>query len=74
MTPEEMRSDILRGIDAILEAPWIISRLLSAEHRRLLRAQRTYWSQDDGAQLQRLIDVHAREPVRAEDDDAPEGK
>jgi hypothetical protein len=57
-----LRSAIVRGIDATLEAPWIISRWITEENRRLLRAQRAYWSAAADAELQRLLDAFNKEP------------
>jgi hypothetical protein len=67
MTVEELRGQLVSGIDGILEAPWIISRLLTPEHRRLLRAQRAYWQGDDGSQLQKLLDLFDKERAHADD-------
>jgi hypothetical protein len=61
-TPDELRRSILEAVDATLEAPWIISRWITEERRRLLRAQRRYWSSAPAADLERLLSLYQSEP------------
>ena len=63
MTAEELRQATLKGIDGILDAPWIVQRLLSNQDRRLLRAQRRFWQQDKGIQLAWLLALLEQEPL-----------
>lgn len=63
MTTEELRRSIVDGIDATLEAPWIVRRWLSPESLRILRATRRYWMSDDGTQLDKLLALVDQEPV-----------
>jgi hypothetical protein len=61
MTTEQLRTTIVGDIDSILNAP-IISRLLSADQRRLLQAQREYWLTGMGVELAVLLAILEKEP------------
>lgn len=63
---DELRRAIVQGIDSVLEAPWIVSRWMTAEQRRLLKAQRAFWQADDGTQLNQLLALYEREGNRGE--------
>jgi hypothetical protein len=57
---ESLRRRIISGIDAALSRP-ILSRFLSEEDIRVLKAERDYWQHDDGTQLARLYELFRRE-------------
>lgn len=57
---EELREEILKGIDWSLTAP-LVSRFMSRETRRILQAQRTFWQNDDGSQLGKVLEHMRRE-------------
>lgn len=60
-TPEEVRRATLDEIEWILNsAPGHI--FIPEDTRRLLKAHRDYWAQDDGVQLSRLFAILQREP------------
>lgn len=58
---EELRSAVVREIDATLTEP-IVSRFMSAETARMLKAQRAFWQSDDGVQLNKLYSLFCKEP------------
>lgn len=66
-TINELQDRIVTGIDTALETP-ILRRFLSAEQKRTLRAQRRFWAEDDGTQLQLLLQLLEQEPRRADDE------
>lgn len=57
---EELRKAILDGIDAILSAP-LVSRFLSEDRIKVLKAQRNYWQQDQGNALAQLLYLYSQE-------------
>lgn len=65
MNNEELRQRVVEGIDAVLEAPWVVRRFYTADQLRLLRAMRRYWMDDRGEQLTALSALYAQEPARA---------
>lgn len=67
MTTRDLQATIIGGIDSLLEAP-LVRRMLSAERKRLLRAQRQYWLLAPDTQLLHLLSLYEAEPTRAEDD------
>jgi hypothetical protein len=60
-TPDELRREIVAGIDAALSRP-IIARFISTHDARIMRAQRDYWQTVDEAQLAKLLDLVNRQP------------
>ena len=64
LTTEQLRAEIIRGIDAILEGPWLLRRNITAEQLRLLRAQRAFWMAADTDLLTSLLAYYDREPLR----------
>lgn len=63
---DELRRALVAKIDAILEAPWIVSRWMTDDDRRLLRAQRAFWQNDSGPALAALMAQYEREGHRGE--------
>lgn len=55
MTPEELRIQIITGIDRVLSLPhWMVSD----DQRKLLNAQRKFWVADD-APLAKLLTYYS---------------
>lgn len=61
-TVEELRTANVKGIDATLSAPWVVQKFIPAEAKRILRAQRVFWMQDDGTALAKLLTLLEQEP------------
>lgn len=54
MTPEQLRQAIIEGSDEILTRP-LIRGLMSEIQRKLLKAQRSYWTQASEEELRKLL-------------------
>lgn len=63
MTNEQLRQKCVSGVDSILDAPWIVRKMLSAESIQLLKAQRRFWLETDGDTLLRLNTLFEQEPT-----------
>lgn len=61
LSVEELRKNIVKGIDDALSRP-IISRFISTESARIMRAQREFWHNDDGTNLNKLLALYNKEP------------
>lgn len=61
-TVEELRAANIKGIDATLSAPWVVQKFIPQEAKRILRAQRVFWLQDDGVALAKLLNLLQQEP------------
>ena len=68
VTTEDLRSDIVQSIDGILGAPWLIRKLISPEHIRLLHALRSYAVGCDPSVLADIMKHMQREPHRSENE------
>ncbi len=55
MTTEDLRRNLVAGVDSVLSAPWVVRRFLSTDYVRLLNASRRFWMESDDATLQRLL-------------------
>lgn len=58
---DDLRRAIVAGIDDALSRP-VLSRFISAETARVMRAERDYWQHADATQLERLLSLYNREP------------
>jgi hypothetical protein len=56
-TTDDVRRECVEGANAILEAPRLISRFISEDMKRLVRAQRRYWESASQTELQKLLDI-----------------
>lgn len=65
MTNEQLRSEVVAGIDAVIDAPRVVRWMLSAQKLRLLRALRAFALDADDATLAKLMTKLEREPVSA---------
>ena len=61
-TTSELRQKIVQGLDAILQAPWLVARFISDDQRKICQAQRRFWLEADEASMAKLLQmVHAEE-------------
>lgn len=68
LTAEQLRSEIVKGIDAVTGARWIFRQHISAEQMRILKAQRAFWMSASSEVLNELLAYYNREPLRAQDE------
>ncbi len=61
LTPEEIRTASVAGIDELLSR-FVINRFISAEQHRLLLSQRRFWQEADDATIQKLLTFYEQEP------------
>lgn len=64
-TNEQLRSELVAGIDSILGLPWVFKKLVSARNVRLLNALRGFAMDADDATLGKIRARLEREPVSA---------
>jgi hypothetical protein len=56
------KDEIVKDIDGILDAPWIVQRLMSQDYKRYLHAMRTFWFEADEAIILKFKQLLDREP------------
>ena len=61
MTPEQLRTEILQGLDELQNRPFVWNTMTTAQ-QRLVRAERNFWQQADVMVLQKLLDLVNKEP------------
>ena len=61
MTTEQLRTEIIQGLDALENRP-LVWNIMSKDQQRLVRAERNFWQQADVAVLQKLLDLVNKEP------------
>ncbi len=61
LNDEALRQKCVAGVDSILDAPWIVRKMLSADSIQLLKAQRRYWQETDSVQLGTLNNFYEQE-------------
>lgn len=66
-TTAELRQKIVAGLDAILQAPWLVARFISDDQRKLCQAQRRFWLEADEAVLAKLLDLLKQEQNKTHD-------
>lgn len=63
MNSEEVRRQLLDGIDSLIEAPKVVAWMIKPEKMRLLRAMRAATAEADDVELARLGGFIDREPM-----------
>ncbi len=63
MTTDQFRTSLVSDYNAILDAPWIVRKLMTAEHIRRVKAQKRYWQEAPDAELIRLAALLDQEPL-----------
>ena len=58
MDPERLRSKILDDIEKMLDPPRILRPFVNEEDRKLLRAQRAYWTRASREDMEMLVALY----------------
>ena len=66
MTAEQLRNAKINKIDSILNGSWVVQRWLTDEDRRMLRADRAYWTQAGTVALAEALACYENQPRRTE--------
>ena len=61
MNTEQLRTEILQGLDELENRPFVWNTM-SSDQKRLVRAERNFWQQAETATLQKLLDLVNKEP------------
>lgn len=63
MTREQLRAEIEQGITKLLALPNFV---VSVQQKQLLNAMQTFWSRDDGTNLDRVLALLPADPTPKE--------
>lgn len=66
LTPEELRQNLVKKIDSLIDLPWPLNRSVSAEDRRMLKGLRGFTLDADQDTLNKILAHVNKEPMANE--------